>query len=68
MSNAALMQNTKYPRVALTPSQTAAAAPGSPRPTVCDRRRSPARSTMNQPATAATSATAVPARNALIMK
>src|SRR5258708_39077998 len=61
-------QNQMYQAMAESPSQIAPAAPGKPTTaSVCPANVS-RRNTMNQPTTAATTATIVPARSALSMK
>src|SRR5580704_12878497 len=68
MINAAATQNPKYPHAALIPTRTAPAAPGNETiARVCPTKLC-WRSTTNQPISAATPATIVPARNALTMK
>ena len=62
------MHPAKYPAVTLTPSQTAAAAPGKDTTARVCPAKLWRRSTMNHPTAAASTATTVPARKALTMK
>ena len=68
MINAAATQNPKYPQAALIPMRTAPDAPGNDTTARVWPTKLCWRSTTYQPMSAATTATIVPARNALTMK